>query len=93
MIAPALAAAGWTQVDWNNNDSALKRPGKRDVGEWAATNVIVAVPHDLLPRLEAAAILLAAALTEEGVPAQAQDAQGMVVKNNDVLHLLIGRKM
>jgi hypothetical protein len=63
------------------------------VGEWAATNVIVAIPHDLRPRLEPVAVLLAAALTEEGIPAQAQDAQGMAVKNNDVLHLLVGRKM
>jgi hypothetical protein len=63
------------------------------VGEWAATNVIIAVPHELISRLGAAANQLAAVLTEEGIPAQAQDAQGMVVKNHDMLHLLIGRKM
>jgi hypothetical protein len=93
MITPALAATGWTQVDWGNDSSVLKRPGKPDVGEWAATNVIIAVPNELISRLGTAANQLAAALTEEGIPAQAQDAQGMVVKNHDVLHLLIGRKM
>ena len=93
MIEAPLTAAGWTQVNWGNNDAVLKRSGKPDVGEWAATNVIIAVPHDLIPQLWMAAASLAAALTEANIPAQAQDAKGMTVKNNDVLHLLIGRKM
>lgn len=70
----------------------MQRPNKRDVGEYAATNVIIAVPHDLISSLGAAATSLAAALTAEGIPAQAQDGAGMPVKNN-VLHLLVGRKM
>lgn len=92
MIEAALATAGWTQVNWVGFE-VLKRPGKPDVGEWAATNVIIAVPHDLIPRLWVAATSLAAVLTAADIPAQAQDAQGMDVKNNDVVHLLIGRKM
>jgi len=91
-IAPALAAAGWTQVSWDNNDTVLKRPDKPDLGEWAAQNVIIAVPHDLIPQLWSAADSLASALTAEGIPGQAQDAKGMILKNNAVLHLLIGRK-
>jgi hypothetical protein len=55
-------------------------------------NVIIAVPHDLIPQLWSAADALASALSASGIPAQAQDAAGMTVKNNDVLHLLIGRK-
>lgn len=92
MIEAPLATAGWTQVSWVGVE-VLKRADKPDVGEWAATNVIIAVPHDLLPQLWGAAASLAATLTEADIPAQAQDAQGMDVKNNDVLHLLIGRKM
>jgi hypothetical protein len=93
MIEPALAAARWTQINWDNSDAVLQRRGKPNVGEWAATNVIIAVPHDLMPRLWSAAEMLASVLAAEGIPAQAQDAKGMTVKNNDVMHLLIGRKM
>lgn len=92
MITPALEAAGWTQVNWNNNDAVLKRSSKPDVGEWAAQSVIIAVPHDLISQLWPAAESLASALAAEGILAQAQDAEGMSVKNNKVLHLLIGRK-
>ena len=92
MIVPALTAAGWQQVNWNDGQSVLRRPGKPDVGEWAATNVIIAVPHNLISRFWPAASSFALALTAQGIPAQAQDAQGMTVKNNDVLHVLVGRK-
>ena len=92
IITPVLEAAGWKQVGWDNNYLVLKRPGKPDVGEWAAQNVIIAVPHDLIPQLWPAAESLASALAAHGIPAQAQDAAGMTVKNNEVLHLLIGRK-
>jgi hypothetical protein len=34
-ITPVLEAAGWTQIEWDNNYLVLKRPGKPDVGEWA----------------------------------------------------------
>ena len=91
-ITPVLEAAGWTQVNWDNNDLVLKCPNKPDVGEWSAQNVIIAVPHDLIPQLWSAVELLASALTAEGIPAQAQDVAGMNVKDNEVLHLLIGRK-
>ena len=91
-ITPVLEAAGWTQGNWDNNDAVLKRPSKPDVGEWAAQNVIIAVPHNRIPQLWSAAESLASALTAEGIPAQTQDAAGMTVKNNEVLHLLIGRK-
>jgi hypothetical protein len=92
MIVPALTAAGWQQLNWDSGQLVLRRPGKPDVGEWAASNVIIAVPRNLISQFWPAATSLALALTTQGVPAQAQDAEGMTVKNNGVLHLLIGRK-
>ena len=68
MIVPAFEAAGWTQVDRNNNDAVMKRLNKCDVGEYAATNVIIAVPHDLISSLWKAATSLESALTVEGIP-------------------------
>jgi hypothetical protein len=92
-IETALSQAGWTEINWNGGDIVLNRTGRPTAGLSSATNVIAAVFPGQSSKLIEAATSLVAALNDNSIAAQLQDATGIVNTTQDAIHILIGRKM
>lgn len=92
VVERILQQAGWSQIDWKGGDILFTREGKPVAGMTSANNVIVAIFPEQIAKLEPAALTLVAALNAEGIPAQLQNATGIVNTNRDAIHILMGRK-
>ncbi|WP_441281068.1 hypothetical protein [Tardiphaga sp. 862_B3_N1_1] len=86
-----LQRGGWKQIDWKGGGVVFTRTNKPIAGMASSQNVIIAVPPDLFDKLNPAALRLEGALLERGIAAQVQNAAG-IQNDNEVIHLLMGRK-
>jgi hypothetical protein len=92
-IENALASAGWIEVAWKGGgDIALTREGHPIAGFTIAQGLLVQadVSH---PEIGSAVIALASALTAENVSAKPEIGRMPPNTNNDVVQILIGKKL
>jgi hypothetical protein len=92
-----LRDAGWKQVDWQTQPAVLSlgRAGKPSIGSVSVTNVYIEYPSEN-SYLSSAATALVKSLLNEGIDAAAFPYQGSSdrnYKNNDIIHIMIGRKL
>jgi hypothetical protein len=96
-IEDSLSAAGWKQLDWpamNSNSQAysvISRPGRAALGIAIEHGVTVQVEQSDKEELLGIAKMLAAALSAEGIDAE---AQFMAIKptNKHAIHIVVGEK-
>lgn len=92
-IEHILATAQWIQIDWKGGDVVYTRLNRRVVGIVSVPGVIIQMRSENVKKFEAAAVALQNAFTSEGITTKAEGGVGGYPnQNNDVLHILVGKK-
>ena len=92
-LEPAIAAAGWVQIDWIGGAVFKKNawPGDPWYGEMGVNNVSIEVRPESRAKLMPAAEALSAALEAIGIKATTGDNNNSS-QNDDAIHLIVGPK-
>lgn len=91
-IDDALTAAGWTGITWSGGDILLSRTGRFGVGIVAMTGVVIQMHPEKVSDFSRVAVALQNALLVEGIDAKAQAGLGVLNRNANALHIIVGRK-
>lgn len=91
-IEDTLVGAGWTELDWSVTNITIGRPGRHLLGIAAETGVTVQVETAQQLKLLEIAKNLAAALSAEGIVAEAQLMPPPQKANQEAIHIVVGEK-